>query len=748
MKTIIVVFCLLFPLSVYAQEEDPPTFRWVRYYQAQEFARDPCLFNDVFAPVDGGFVCSGKVHTERNHDRGWLLVLNENGDRIYDLTFNYEENNVSFTHGYSVIKTDDGGYLMGGRTQVGAVIQLNFDVMKINQDGEPQWWEVYSDGNSGWGCHALIELKEGNYVASGQNTGWNAYAVMLNADGNIIWENEYEGSWFFAIREVENEGLVFAGYSPVGALLIKTDYEGDVIWRRTYEGGSLWNLISLPNGGFAATGQATFRRGFFLIRVDDEGQLLWSRNYALYERGAMAVGLAAMPDGGMVMSGYTSDARSDVSAIVRVDAAGNLRWRRINDSLPNEPLDNGVAREYGQVIVQPDGSIVLCGSSGRYDVENEPLSEGVLVCLEADRSPPHIVEYSPETLELNVLLDDTVSFWVRASDAQNDILSYLWIHNQDTISTDTATIIQFEVLGDDTVQCCVSDGESEESIQWLVHVRDFYIVAFQPDSLELMVRRNQEIDFSVTVRAVDDDPPIEYFWLFDGDWLLDEDDNIVDDDSVSIRFNRGRDHTVEAVASRGENVDHVIWQVLIQDLVVDWWPEPLEMRVPVDTVMQFVVDLFDPEADSLSILWTLDGDSVSSDFDVFLEFDEIGQHQIIAYAADTVDNDTLIWNVLVVDHDAVDKMGHHIPDQITLYPPAPNPFNSQTTVRYALPTAGQVRLDLYDITGRLVTTMVNRYLTVGEHSTVINGNDMTSGIYIVRMVADGETYTRKIFLVK
>ncbi|MDP8229154.1 MAG: T9SS type A sorting domain-containing protein, partial [Candidatus Electryoneaceae bacterium] len=180
----------------------------------------------------------------------------------------------------------------------------------------------------------------------------------------------------------------------------------------------------------------------------------------------------------------------------------------------------------------------------------------------------------------------------------------------------------------------------------------------------------------------------------------------------------------------------------------DWWPELFEMRVPVDTVMQFVVDLFDPEADSLSILWTLDGDSVSSDFSVFLEFDELGQHQVIAYAADTVDNDTLIWDVLVVDPNAVGETGHHLPDQVTLYPPVPNPFNSQATVRYALPTAGQVRLQVYDINGRSVATLVNRHLVAGEHSTVINGADMTSGIYIVRMVAHGETCTRKILLVK
>ena len=88
---------------------------------------------------------------------------------------------------------------------------------------------------------------------------------------------------------------------------------------------------------------------------------------------------------------------------------------------------------------------------------------------------------------------------------------------------------------------------------------------------------------------------------------------------------------------------------------------------------------------------------------------------------------------------------------LRLEPAAPNPFNPRTTLRFALPTAGPVRLTVHDVSGRLVTTLIDSERPAGVHSVMWDGtNDagagVASGVYFTRMRFDGEVVSRKIVL--
>ena len=58
--------------------------------------------------------------------------------------------------------------------------------------------------------------------------------------------------------------------------------------------------------------------------------------------------------------------------------------------------------------------------------------------------------------------------------------------------------------------------------------------------------------------------------------------------------------------------------------------------------------------------------------------------------------------------------------------PSPNPFNPRTTLSFTLPTTQHVRLDIHDLRGRLVTTLVRGTLPVGRHEVVWNGRDSSA----------------------
>jgi len=88
------------------------------------------------------------------------------------------------------------------------------------------------------------------------------------------------------------------------------------------------------------------------------------------------------------------------------------------------------------------------------------------------------------------------------------------------------------------------------------------------------------------------------------------------------------------------------------------------------------------------------------------------------------------------------------PDTPTLYPPVPNPFNSVTTVRYYLPIVSKVRLNLFDVNGRLIAELVDGYRIRGQHSVGVDGSDLVSGLYLVRMESDYNIQIRKALLIK
>jgi hypothetical protein len=83
----------------------------------------------------------------------------------------------------------------------------------------------------------------------------------------------------------------------------------------------------------------------------------------------------------------------------------------------------------------------------------------------------------------------------------------------------------------------------------------------------------------------------------------------------------------------------------------------------------------------------------------------------------------------------------------------PNPFNPSTIITYRLNKPAQVRLSVYDITGREVNRLVDRYQSVGDYniswdSNDKNGQKMASGMYFARLNVDNESVTRKMVMTK
>jgi hypothetical protein len=78
----------------------------------------------------------------------------------------------------------------------------------------------------------------------------------------------------------------------------------------------------------------------------------------------------------------------------------------------------------------------------------------------------------------------------------------------------------------------------------------------------------------------------------------------------------------------------------------------------------------------------------------------------------------------------------------------PDPFNPTTTITYLLPAAGRVTLDIFDLQGRKVKTLVEGWQAAGRHEVTFSGLNLPSGMYPYRLVAGNRTLTEKMLLIK
>ena len=104
---------------------------------------------------------------------------------------------------------------------------------------------------------------------------------------------------------------------------------------------------------------------------------------------------------------------------------------------------------------------------------------------------------------------------------------------------------------------------------------------------------------------------------------------------------------------------------------------------------------------------------------------------------------TLIKGMLVSNEGEAEN-----PVRFSLEQNYPNPFNPTTSIRFSLAKASNVTLNVYNMLGQKVSTLVNERMSSGAHTVSFDANNLASGMYIYRIEAGDFTSVKKMMLIK
>ncbi|MFU8813692.1 MAG: BspA family leucine-rich repeat surface protein, partial [Balneolaceae bacterium] len=91
---------------------------------------------------------------------------------------------------------------------------------------------------------------------------------------------------------------------------------------------------------------------------------------------------------------------------------------------------------------------------------------------------------------------------------------------------------------------------------------------------------------------------------------------------------------------------------------------------------------------------------------------------------------------------------NELPNEISLSQNYPNPFNPSTIIEFTLPAATQVRLEIFNMIGQRVALLANEQRSAGVHTINFDASGLSSGMYLIRLNADTQMFTRKMTLIK
>ncbi|HBI24416.1 MAG TPA: hypothetical protein DDX84_09510, partial [Nitrospiraceae bacterium] len=172
--------------------------------------------------IDGGYILTGRTRSFNAGGRDVLVMkLDADGTPVWQKTYGGNYNDTAF----SIQQTSDGGYILAGRTEFSEGGWNDVLVIKLDENGTPVWQKTYG-GDYNDAAFSIQQTNDGGYILTGRTesfsaNSWDILILKLDPSGNISWqkifaENSPESG--FSVQQTVDGGYIIAGEtSSVGA---------------------------------------------------------------------------------------------------------------------------------------------------------------------------------------------------------------------------------------------------------------------------------------------------------------------------------------------------------------------------------------------------------------------------------------------------------------------------------------------------------------------------------------------------
>ena len=583
------------------------------------------------------------------------------------------------------------------------------------------WTKIIDSGGYDGGL-SIKQTDDGGFIVAGsQSTQGNFWLIKLNAFGDQEWQRTYGGCVCYEVQQTSDGGYIMAGYTyTTDVYVVKTDASGNLLWRRTYGwGGTLdlgYSVQQTNDGGYIIGGTTYFggvgSQDFWLIKINADGDTIWTRTF-----GGQGIdcGLCARQtnDGGYIFIGdNTSYGAGGIDILlVKTDSLGNQIWQHTYGGGSDD------AAGVHCVEQTDDGGYILIGTTFSYSAGGADMW---LIKTDANGDTLWTRTYGGTDYDDGRSVQQTSDggfilcgiktgygfggndFWLVKTDAAGDSL---WSCTFGGAGND----VPFEIR-QTSDEGYVTVGNLNDN--WYAGISDIYVVRLAGPAIGQVAIALDPVNppivippqggaFSFNITLTNDSTTYQAYNV----WCSVELPNGLQYPvlgPIVLAFPPGFNMTrlrTQAVPDRAPAGDYIYWGCI-------GYPP---WTVLASDSFSFVKEGAAGDWPGLDG-WLCTGESFP------------GEKPLLDTA--------------------------HQPTSPILHPCRPNPFNPTTAISFELRAASFVKLAVYDISGRTVTTLVDGWQEAGTHEVTFDGSGLPSGIYIYRLEAGDHAAGGKMVLMK
>ena len=240
---------------------------------------------------DGGYAIAGFTYSFGAGGQDcWLVKTDAAGNAEWNQTYG----GAGDDRAHTLIKADDGGYVLAGTTRSYGAGNFDFWVVKTDANGTMQWNQTYGKTTYEYGYSIVKTFDEGyaiagftGYTDSIEGEKYDFWLVKIDEFGAMQWNQTYGGEGddrvYSLVATSDGGYLLVGGTMSFGAgnmdsWLVKTDSMGNMEWNRTYGGAgadAARSVVETDDGGYAFVGETgSFGAGgsdFWLVKTDETG---------------------------------------------------------------------------------------------------------------------------------------------------------------------------------------------------------------------------------------------------------------------------------------------------------------------------------------------------------------------------------------------------------------------------------------------------------------------------------------------